>query len=116
MEIYAKLSVPLKFAPHLEVDSKQLLETHRDEDRRDSSLYTVMNILQAPTVSSFIKSDRIAEAFTSLDAKLNYIKEQQRLLASLKKQLELAKSYDFFSIRLSKGLILHNWFTEHPVI
>ena len=77
---------------------------------------SVMNILQAPTVSSFIKSDRIAEAFTSLDAKLNYIKEQQRLLASLKKQLELAKSYDFFSIRLSKGLILHNWFTEHPVI
>ena len=54
---------------------------------------SVMNILQAPTVSSFIKSDRIAEVFISLDAKMEYIKEQQRLLASLKKQLELAKSY-----------------------
>jgi len=52
MEIYAKLSVPLKFAPHLEVDSKQLLETHRDEDRRDSSLYTVMNILQENLIRS----------------------------------------------------------------
>ena len=54
---------------------------------------SVMNILQAPTVSSFIKGDRIAEAFVSLDAKIDYIKEQQRLLVSLKKQLELAKSY-----------------------
>ena len=40
METFAKLAVPLKFAPHLEVDSKQLLEPHRDEDRRDTSLYT----------------------------------------------------------------------------
>ena len=54
---------------------------------------SVMNILQAPTVSSFIKADRISEVFTSLDSKMEYIKEQQRLLASLKKQLELAKSY-----------------------
>ena len=53
---------------------------------------SVMNILQAPTQSSFAKADRIAEAFVSIDAKIDYIKEQQRLLASLKKQLELAKS------------------------
>lgn len=55
---------------------------------------SVMNILQSPTISSFIKADRIAETFTTgLDAKIDYIKEQQRLLASLKKQLELAKNY-----------------------
>ena len=54
---------------------------------------SLMNILKAPTQSSFSKADRIAEAFVSLDAKIDYIKEQQRLLASLKKQLELAKSY-----------------------
>jgi len=53
---------------------------------------SVMNILQAPTQSSFAKADRIAEAFVSLDVKIDYIKEQQKLLASLKKQLELAKS------------------------
>ena len=53
---------------------------------------SVMNILKAPTQSSFAKADRIAEAFVSLDVKIDYIKEQQKLLASLKKQLELAKS------------------------
>ena len=53
---------------------------------------TLMNILQAPTLSSFAKADRIAEAFVSLDSKIDYIKEQQRLLASLKKQLDTAKS------------------------
>ena len=54
---------------------------------------SVMNVLEAPTVSSYEKSDRIAKVFVSLDVKIDYIKEQQRLLASLKKQLELAKSY-----------------------
>jgi len=54
---------------------------------------SVKNILEAPTVSSYEKSDRLSEAFFSIDVKINYIKEQQRLLASLKKQLELAKSY-----------------------
>ncbi len=53
---------------------------------------SVMEILQTPTVSSYIKADRIAEAFVSLDSKIEYIKEQQRLLANLKKQLETAKS------------------------
>lgn len=54
---------------------------------------SVMNILQAPTQSSFAKADKIAEVFISLDLKIDYIKEQQKLLASLKKQLEQAKSY-----------------------
>lgn len=52
METYANLAVPLKFAPHLEVNSKQLLEAHRDEDRIDTSLYTVMNILQENLIRS----------------------------------------------------------------
>ena len=33
---------------------------------------SVMNILQTPTQSSFAKADAIAEAFTSLDAKVDY--------------------------------------------
>jgi len=68
---------------------------------------SVLNILQTPTVSSFVKADRIAEAFISLDAKIEYIKEQQKLLASLKKQLELAKLYgkeEVAKILLSLGV------------
>jgi len=64
---------------------------------------SVMNILKAPTQSSFAKADRVAEAFTSLDVKIDYIKEQQKLLASLKKQLELAKSYA--KVEVSHALI-----------
>lgn len=52
METFAKLSVPLKFAPHLEIDSKQLLEPQRDEDRKDTSLYTVMNVIQENLIRS----------------------------------------------------------------
>lgn len=64
---------------------------------------SVMEILQTPTVSSYIKADRIAEAFISLDAKIDYIKEQQRLLTNLKKQLETAKS--IAKEEVSKALI-----------
>ena len=52
MNTFAKLAVPLKFAPHLEVDSKQLLEPHRDTDRKNTSLYTIMNILQENLIRS----------------------------------------------------------------
>jgi len=64
---------------------------------------SVMNILKAPTQSSFAKADSLAEVFTSLDAKIQYIKEQQLLLASLKKQLELARSYA--KVEVSNALI-----------
>jgi len=64
---------------------------------------SVMNILQAPTQSSFAKADRVAEAFTSIDVKIDYIKEQQKLLASLKKQLEVAKNYA--KVEVSNSLI-----------
>ena len=64
---------------------------------------SVMDILKAPTQSSFAKADRIAEAFVSLDVKIDYIKEQQRLLASLKKQLELAK--DSAKVEVSNALL-----------
>jgi len=64
---------------------------------------SVMNILQAPTQSSFAKADRVAEVFTSIDVKIDYIKEQQKLLASLKKQLEVAKNYA--KVEVSNALI-----------
>ena len=52
MQTYARLALPLKFAPHLEVDSKQLLVPHREEDMRDTSLYTVLNIIQENLIRS----------------------------------------------------------------
>ena len=52
METFAKLAVPLKFASHLEVDSKQLLNPHRDSDRRDTSLFSILNILQENLIRS----------------------------------------------------------------
>ena len=52
METFAKLSVPLKFAPHLEVDSKQLLVPQREEDMKDTSIYTVLNIIQENLIRS----------------------------------------------------------------
>jgi len=52
MQTYANLAIKLKYPPHLEVDSKQLLEPHRDEDRKDTSLYTVMNVIQENLIRS----------------------------------------------------------------
>lgn len=53
---------------------------------------SVQKILES-NIDSYSKCDAIAEVFTSIDAKLTYIKEQQSLLSHLKKQLEVAKSY-----------------------
>lgn len=52
METFAKLSIPLKFAPHLEVDSKQLLIPQRSEDEENTSIFTVMNIIQENLIRS----------------------------------------------------------------
>lgn len=52
METFAKLSIPLKFAPHLEVEHTQLLQPHRESDRQDTSLYTVMNVIQENLIRS----------------------------------------------------------------
>jgi len=54
---------------------------------------SVQEILESITQTPYSKCDAIAEVFVSVDSKIDYIKEQQTLLANLKKQLELAKSY-----------------------
>ncbi len=46
IEAFAKLSIPLRYEAHLEVNHEDLLITHREEDRNDTSLYTILNILQ----------------------------------------------------------------------
>jgi len=72
---------------------QDLVALHNDSVSSKEWFYeSVLATLENQNISSFAKSDRIADAFTSLDAKVDYIKEQQKLLGSLKKQLELAKS------------------------
>jgi hypothetical protein len=44
-ESFAKSSIPLRFAKHLEIDSNDLLTPHREEDAKDD-LYTVLNTIQ----------------------------------------------------------------------
>jgi len=44
-ESFARSSLPLRFEKHLEVDVKDLLVPHRDEDIKDD-LYTVLNVIQ----------------------------------------------------------------------
>ena len=72
---------------------QDLVALHNDSVSSKEWFYeSVLATLENQNLTSFSKSDRIADAFMSLDAKIDYIKEQQKLLASLKKQLELAKS------------------------
>ncbi len=44
-ESFAKLSIPLRFEEHLEVNHKDLLLPHREEDFKDD-LYTTLNVIQ----------------------------------------------------------------------
>lgn len=44
-ESFAKSSIPLRFPKHLEIDYKDLLIPHRDEDDKND-LYTVLNTIQ----------------------------------------------------------------------
>ena len=72
---------------------QELLALHTDNSQSKKWFYdTVVAILENQNISFYSKSDRIAEAFVSLDSKIDYLKEQQKLLASLKKQLEIAKT------------------------
>jgi len=44
-ESFARSSIPLRFEKHLQVDYKDLLVPHRDEDTKDD-LYTTLNVIQ----------------------------------------------------------------------
>ena len=79
-----------QYTPKLEQD---FIVSHTGNDQAKKWFtQSVKDILESK-LSSFSKSDVIAEAFISIDAKIDYIKEQQTLLSNLKKQLELAKTY-----------------------
>lgn len=91
----------LQYTPQLEQD---LIALHTGNLQAKQWFYqSVINILENQNLSSFTKADQIADAFISLDSKLDYIVEQQRLLASLKKQIEIAK--ELAKEEVSKALL-----------
>jgi hypothetical protein len=91
----------LQYTPQLEQD---LIALHTGNNQAKQWFYqSVINILENPKLSAFTKADQIADAFISLDAKLDYIIEQQRLLANLKKQIEIAK--ELAKEEVSKALL-----------
>jgi len=63
---FARLSIPLRFEKHLEVDYTDLLIPHRDEDTSDD-LYTVMNVIQENLLRGNISgtNKETGRAFTS---------------------------------------------------
>lgn len=79
-----------QYTPKLEQD---LIALHTGNDQAKKWFSQSVKEILESKLSSFSKSDVIAEAFISIDAKIDYIKEQQALLSNLKKQLELAKTY-----------------------
>lgn len=91
----------LQYTPQLEQD---LIALHTGNVQARNWFYqSVINILENSNLSAFTKADQIADAFISLDSKLEYIVEQQRLLANLKKQIEIAK--EFAKEEVSKALL-----------
>lgn len=91
----------LQYTPQLEQD---LIALHTGNVQARNWFYqSVINILENQKLTSFTKADQIADAFISLDSKLDYIIEQQRLLANLKKQMEIAK--ELAKEEVSKALL-----------
>ena len=52
---------------------------------------TVVSILENNNIPYFTKTDRIANAMNGIDVRIDYIKEQSKLLQHMKKQLELSR-------------------------
>lgn len=91
----------LQYTPQLEQD---LIALHTGNNQAKQWFYqSVINILENQNLTAFTKADQIADAFISLDSKLDYIIEQQRLLANLKKQIEIAK--ELAKEEVSKALL-----------
>ena len=65
-ESFAKSSLPLRFEDHLQIDHKDLLLPHREEDTKDD-LYTVLNVIQENLLRGNIKgmNKQSGRAFTS---------------------------------------------------
>ena len=69
-ETFAKSAIPLRFEEHLEVDYKDLLTPHREEDYKDD-LYTTLNIIQENLIRGNVSgiNKETTRRFTSKEIK-----------------------------------------------
>lgn len=72
---------------------QSIMRLHTDNTENREWFYgTVVSILEDVRLPFFTKTDRLASALLSIDARAEYIKEQIKLLQHLKKQLELSRT------------------------
>lgn len=72
---------------------QSIMRLHTDNAENKEWFYgTIISILENENLPYFTKTDRLASAFISIDAKMAYIKEQTKLLQHMRKQLELSRT------------------------
>ena len=81
MDTFAKLSANLRWESHLDVDYQKLLIPKIEADRKDTSLYTVMNVIQ----NNLLKPDSITGVNTETGRKFSTSRE----ITSLSKDYEI---------------------------
>ncbi|WP_434658248.1 hypothetical protein [Sulfurimonas sp. NW9] len=78
---------------------QSIVGLHTDSPASKEWFYdSVIAILTNDKLSFYKKSDIIAEIFLEINSRVAYIKEQQQHLASMKKQLESAKTIGKFQV------------------
>ena len=72
---------------------QSIVGLHTDNPETKEWFYgSIVSILQNEAMPYFTKADKIANAFMNIDSKIQYIKEQTKLLQQVKKQLELSRT------------------------
>jgi hypothetical protein len=72
---------------------QSIVGLHTDNPETKERFYgSIVSILQNEAMPYFTKADKIANAFMNIDSKIQYIKEQTKLLQQVKKQLELSRT------------------------
>jgi hypothetical protein len=72
---------------------QSIVGLHTDNPETKEWFYgSIVSILQNEAMPYFTKADKIANAFMNIDSKIQYIKEQTKLLQQIKKQLELSRN------------------------
>ncbi len=72
---------------------QSIMRLHTDNPENREWFYgTVVSILENENLPFFAKTDKISSALLSIDSKINYIREQTKILQNIKKQLELSRN------------------------
>jgi hypothetical protein len=95
-EAFAKSSLSLRFPKHLDVDYKDLLIPHRDEDQKDD-LYTTLNVIQENLLSGNVSgvNKETGRRFTSREiTSIGKDKEINQGLWDIAERIALIKEQD----------------------